>query len=194
MIDRLNRMVKRYNEITEELMNPDILKHISRMTELSKEQRSLEAAVNLYAEYKEVQSTISDLKEMLQDEDKDIIEMAHMELEEIKHKIPEIEEELKILLIPKDPNDDKNVIVEVRGAAGGSEANIFAGDLFRMYTKYAELKKWDIEIINSEDSGAGGFSQIEFTVSGDSVFAFLKFESGGHRVQRVPQTESQGRV
>ncbi|MCK5762215.1 MAG: peptide chain release factor 1, partial [Candidatus Izimaplasma sp.] len=97
-------------------------------------------------------------------------------------------------LIPKDPNDEKNVIVEIRGAAGGSEANIFAGDLFRMYTKYAELKNWDIEVTHSEDSGAGGFSQIEFTVSGDSVFSFLKYESGGHRVQRVPQTESQGRV
>jgi len=194
MIDRLNGMVKRYNEITQELMNPDILKHISRMTELAKEQRSLEAAVNLYAEYKEVQSTISDLKEMLEDEDKEIVEMAHMELDEIKHKIPEIEEELKILLIPKDPNDDKNVIVEIRGAAGGSEANIFAGDLFRMYTKYAELKHWNIEVINYEDSGAGGFSQIEFSVSGDSVYAYLKYESGGHRVQRVPQTESQGRV
>ena len=194
MIDRLNGMVKRYNQITEELINPDILKHISKMTELSKEQRSLEAAVNLYAEYKEVLSTIGDLKEMLEDEDKDIVEMAQMELEEIKHKIPEIEEELKILLIPKDPNDEKDVIVEIRGAAGGSEANIFAGDLFRMYTKYAELKHWNIEVINSEDSGAGGFSQIEFSVSGDSVYAYLKYESGGHRVQRVPQTESQGRV
>ena len=194
MIDRLDRMVKRYNEITEELMKPDILKHISRMTELSKEQKSLEAVVELYTEYKEVLSTIDDLKEMLHDEDKEIIEMAHMELDEIKPRIPEIEDQLKILLIPKDPNDEKNVIVEIRGAAGGSEANIFAGDLFRMYTKYAELKKWDIEITHSEESGAGGFSQIEFTVSGSSVYAFLKYESGGHRVQRVPQTESQGRV
>ncbi len=194
MIDRLDRMVKRYNEITEELMNPDILKHISKMTELSKEQKSLESAVNLYAEYKEVQTTISELKEMLHDEDKEIAEMAHLELNEIKHKIPKIEEQLKVLLIPKDPNDEKNVIVEIRGAAGGSEANIFAGDLFRMYSKYAELKKWDIEVTHFEDSGAGGFSQIEFTVSGDLVYSFLKYESGGHRVQRVPQTESQGRV
>ncbi len=194
MIDRLDRMVKRYNEITEELMSPDILKNISKMTALSKEQRSLEAAVELYAEYKAVSSTIVDLKEMMHDDDKEIVEMAHMELDEIKHKIPEIEEQLKFLLIPKDPNDKKNVIVEIRGAAGGSEANIFAGDLFRMYTKYAELKKWDVEISHSEESGAGGFSQIEFSVTGDSVYAFLKYESGGHRVQRVPQTESQGRV
>lgn len=194
MIDRLDRMVKRYNEITEELMNPEILKNISRMTEISKEQRSLEAAVTLYSEYKDVQSTIDDLKEMLHDDDKDIVEMAQMELDEVKPRIFEIEEQLKVLLIPKDPNDEKNVIVEIRGAAGGSEANIFAGDLFRMYTKYAELKKWDIEVLHSEDSASGGFSQIEFTVSGDSVFAFLKYESGGHRVQRVPQTESQGRV
>ncbi len=194
MIDRLNRMVKRYNEITDELMSPDILKDISKMTELSKEQKSLEATVNLYGEYNEVLGTIEDLKEMLLDDDKDIVEMAHMELDEIKHRVPEIEEQLKVLLIPKDPNDEKNVIVEIRGAAGGSEANIFAGDLFRMYTKYAELKNWEINVTNSEDSGAGGFSQIEFTVNGDSVYASLKHESGGHRVQRVPQTESQGRV
>ena len=194
MIDRLDRMVIRYNEITDELIKPEILKNISRMTELSKEQKSLEAVVELYSEYKTILETVSDLKEMLHDEDKEIVEMAHMELDEIKPKIPEIEEQLKILLIPKDPNDEKNVIVEIRGAAGGSEANIFAGDLFRMYTKYAELKKWHIEILNSEESTAGGFSQIEFTVSGESVYAFLKYESGGHRVQRVPQTESQGRV
>jgi len=194
MIDRLDRMVKRYNEISEELMSPDILKNISKMTELSKEQRSLEAVVNLYAEYKEVKSTIADLKEMSHDEDKEIAEMAHLELNEIKHQLPEIEEKLKVLLIPKDPNDDKNVIVEIRGAAGGSEANIFAGDLFRMYTKYAELKHWEVEITHAEDSSSGGFSQIEFTVSGDKVYSFLKYESGSHRVQRVPQTESQGRV
>ncbi len=194
MIDRLERMTKRYNEINTHLMDPKILQDITKMTELSKEQKSLEPVVSLYAEYKQVLETISDLKEMLLEDDKEIVEMAQMELDEVKPKIPEIEDKLKILLIPKDPNDEKNVIVEIRGAAGGSEANIFAGDLFRMYTKFAEIKKWEIEVSNSEESSAGGFSQIEFTVSGDSVYSFLKYESGAHRVQRVPQTESQGRV
>jgi peptide chain release factor 1 len=131
---------------------------------------------------------------MTHDSDPDIVEMAKMELEELKPLIPQIEDKLHILLIPKDPNDEKNVIVEIRGAAGGSEANIFAGDLFRMYTKYAETKNWNIEISNLEESGAGGFSKVEFGVTGESVYAQLKYESGAHRVQRVPSTESQGRV
>jgi peptide chain release factor 1 len=120
--------------------------------------------------------------------------MAKQELAELKPRLPEIEEELKILLVPKDPNDEKNVIVEIRGAAGGSEANIFAGDLFRMYTKYAETMNWKIEINNAEPSENGGFSQVEFTISGKSVYSLMKYESGAHRVQRVPATESQGRV
>ena len=194
MIDRLDQMTKRYEEINQELMNPNITNDIKRMTNLSKEQRGLDPVVQLYKEYKEVLQTISDLEEMLQEDDPEIVEMANMELEEVKPKIPIIEEELKVLLIPKDPDDDKNVIVEIRGAAGGSEAKIFAGDLFRMYTKYAETKKWEVEISNSEESGAGGFSQIEFTITGDNVYSFMKYESGAHRVQRVPQTESQGRV
>ena len=175
-------------------MQPDITSNIKRMTNLSKEQRSLEQAVMLYAELKKVQNTISDLNEMLQEDDAEIVEMAQMELDEIEPRIPIIEEKLKVLLIPKDPNDDKNVIVEIRGAAGGSEANIFAGDLYRMYYKYAEHMKWKIDVSNSEESGAGGFSQIEFTITGDNVYSFMKYESGAHRVQRVPQTESQGRV
>ncbi len=194
MINRLDQMTKRYNDINNQLMDPNIVSDIKRMTELSIEQKSLEAVVELYAEYKEVQNTISDLKEMMHEEDPELVEMAHMEYDEIKPRLPKIEERLKVLLIPKDPNDAKNVIVEIRGAAGGSEANIFAGDLFRMYIKYAELKNWNIEISNSEESGAGGFSQIEFTISGDHVYSFMKYESGAHRVQRVPQTESQGRV
>ena len=131
---------------------------------------------------------------MANEYDEEIVEMALMELEELKPRVPEIEEDLKVLLIPKDPNDEKNVIVEIRGAAGGSEANIFAGDLFRMYVKYAESKNWKIEVSTAEENDAGGFSQVEFTVSGDHVYSFLKYESGAHRVQRVPQTESQGRV
>jgi peptide chain release factor 1 len=194
MIDRLDKMEERYNEINELLMDPDVARNIKKMTELSKEQSHLVPVIELYKEYKSVLGNIEDLKEMMHEDDKEIVEMAKMEYDEIKHRAPEIEEELKVLLIPKDPNDEKNVIVEIRGAAGGSEANIFAGDLFRMYLKYAETKKWKLEVSNAEENAAGGFSQVEFTLSGDSVFSFMKYESGAHRVQRVPQTESQGRV
>ncbi len=194
MINRLDEILKRYNKINEELMAPDITSDIQNMKELSQEQKSLQPVVELYQEYNEVLKSIKDLKELSHEEDPEMRELALFELEEIKPRISEIEEEIKVLLIPKDPNDEKNVIVEIRGAAGGSEANIFAGDLFRMYVKYGETKKWNIDVTNAEDSGAGGFSQIEFTISGDSVYSFMKYESGSHRVQRVPQTESQGRV
>ena len=194
MIDRLDKMEERYNEINELLMDPEIARNIKRMTELSKEQSGLAPVIELYREYKTVLGDLSDLKEMMHEDDKEIVEMAKMEYDELRHRAPQIEEDLKVLLIPKDPNDEKNVIVEVRGAAGGSEANIFAGDLFRMYMKYAESKKWKLEVTNAEENDAGGFSQVEFTLSGDSVYSFMKYESGAHRVQRVPQTESQGRV
>lgn len=195
MKDRLVQIEERYEQIQKELMDPNIVNDIEHMTSLSKEQSSLEETVTLFREYKEIESTIEDLKEMVkEEEDQDVVEMAKEELDELKHKLPKIEEKLHVLLIPKDPNDKKNVIVEIRGAAGGNEANIFAGDLFRMYAKYAETQKWKLEINNAEEGDAGGFTQIEFTVSGDSVYSYLKYESGSHRVQRVPQTESQGRV
>ena len=194
MRDRLETIKHRYDEINELLMDPEVVTDVKKLTALSKEQKDLDPIVRLYGEYTDILDTIEDLKEMAKEDDADIVEMAKMELEELKPRIPEIEEELKILLVPKDPNDEKNVIIEIRGAAGGSEANIFAGDLFRMYSRYAETKKWKIEVTNAEENDAGGFSQIEFTVSGDAVYSFMKYESGAHRVQRVPQTESQGRV
>ncbi len=194
MRDRLDKIEERYNEITQMLMDPEIATNIKKMTDLAKEQSGLTAIVELYKEYKVVLEGIEDCKEMMHEDDLEMAEMAKMEYEELKPRVPEIEEQLKILLVPKDPNDQKNVIVEIRGAAGGSEANIFAGDLFRMYTKFAETKKWKLEVTNAEESDAGGFSQIEFTVSGEAVYSYLKYESGAHRVQRVPQTESQGRV
>lgn len=194
MRDRLDKIVERYQELNDLLMDPNIARDIKKLTEVSKEHSSLTPIVTLYSEYKEALQSIVDLKEMMHEDDAEIVEMAKLEYEDVKHRIPEIEEELKVLLIPKDPNDEKNVIVEIRGAAGGSEANIFAGDLFRMYTKYAEIKKWKLEVTNAEENDAGGFSQVEFTLSGDSVYSFMKYESGAHRVQRVPQTESQGRV
>lgn len=194
MNERLDNMEARYDEITNLLMQEEVVTDIKRLTELSKEQSHLEPVITLYREYKDIQATIDDLKEMAHEEDPEIVQMAKQELSELKPRLPEIEERLKVLLVPKDPNDEKNVIVEIRGAAGGSEANIFAGDLFRMYTKYAETMNWKIEINNAEDSEAGGFSQVEFTISGKSVYSMMKYESGAHRVQRVPATESQGRV
>ena len=194
MKERLEEIKKRYHQITELLMQEDIVTNIKKMTELTKEQSHLQPIVSLYEKYQQILSSIEDLKEMAHDKDPEISELAKAELEELKPKVPEIEQRLQVLLVPKDPNDEKNVIVEIRGAAGGSEANIFAGDLFRMYSKYCESKNWKIEINNAEPSDAGGYSQIEFTVSGKNVYSFLKYESGAHRVQRVPATVSQGRI
>lgn len=192
--DRLEQIETRYNEISTLMSKPDVATDINRVTELAKEFSALEKTVMTYREYKKLLAQVDDLKQMAKDADKDIREMAEMELEEIETKIPQIEEELELLLIPKDPNDEKNVIVEIRGAAGGDEANIFAGDLFRMYHKFAEAKGWKIELLNAEAKEAGGFSQIEFMIKGDAVYSNLKYESGVHRVQRVPQTESSGRI
>ena len=194
IVDRLEVICKRYEQIGEQLSDPNIVSDIKKMTALSKEQRSLEKVVVKYREYQKVTKDIADLKEMVNDSDPEIREMAEMELEEAHAQLPKLEEELKILLLPKDPNDEKNVIVEIRGAAGGDEGNIFAGDLFDMYSKYAANNGWKIEILNATAGTAGGYSQIEFMVKGDSVYSKLKYESGAHRVQRVPATESQGRV
>lgn len=194
MIDRLEVICERYEQITNMLQDSEVVKDIKKLTELSKEQRSLETIVNKYNEYKQTLADIEDLKEMTHDEDKDLREMAETELISNEEKKNKIEEEIKVLLIPKDPNDEKNVIVEIRGAAGGDEGNIFAGDLFRMYTKYAESKGWKVEVMDSTPCEAGGFSYIGFMIKGDSVYSYLKYESGSHRVQRVPITESAGRI
>ena len=194
MRDRLEVICTRYNQITEMLSDPNIVSDIKKLTELSKEQRGLEVIVNKYTELKRLEADIEDLKEMAKDSDPDLREMAELELVQSQEKIEQIFEEIKILLIPKDPNDEKNVIVEIRGAAGGDEGNIFAGDLFRMYSKYAESKGWKIELMDSEQCEAGGYSYIGFMIKGDSVYSYLKYESGSHRVQRVPSTESAGRI
>lgn len=194
MKDRLNMMEERYEEINNLLTQPEIVCDIKKLTELSKEQRSLEKVVVLYREQKKLEESIPDLKEMKKSDDAEMAEMATMELEEAEARLLVIADEIKVLLLPKDPNDDKNVIVEIRGAAGGDEANIFAGDLFRMYSKYAESKGWKTEVLDAMPSEMGGYSQIQFMVSGDMVYSLLKYESGAHRVQRVPATESQGRI
>ena len=194
MLKRLENYVVRYEEINQELSDPAICTDIKKMTALSKEQRSIEKVVEVYRKYKAAIDSVEDLKEMKKDPDPEIAEMAEMELEEVKESIVKYEEEIKVLLLPKDPNDEKNVVVEIRGAAGGDEANIFAGDLFRMYSRYAESKGWKVEILDAMVSEMGGYSQIEFKISGDAVYSNMKYESGAHRVQRIPVTESNGRI
>ena len=192
MIERLETTLKRFNEITEELSKPEVLNNVELMTTLSKEQSQISEIVDKYKDYKKVLSDLEEAKELLND--KEMAELAKEDFNNLTVEKENLEKELEVLLLPKDPNDDKNIIVEIRGAAGGDEANIFAGDLFEMYSRYAESKNWKIEINNAEPGTAGGYSQIEFMIKGENVYSKLKYESGSHRVQRVPETESQGRV
>ena len=192
MIDRLEATLEKYNSLTEELSKPEVLSDVKKMTSLSKEQASLADIIEKYKEYKKVVSDINDAKEML--DDKEMAAFTKEEISRLETEKENLEKELEVLLLPKDPNDDKNTIVEIRGAAGGDEANLFAGDLFEMYSRYAENMGWKIEIINAVEGTSGGYSQIEFMVKGENVYSKLKYESGTHRVQRVPSTESQGRV
>lgn len=192
MFEHLEQIEKRYNEISEELTDPTVLTDLKKTRELGKELSELEEVVNCFKKYKKTLEGIEETKEMLKD--KELAEIAHEELTALEQEKINLEKELEILLIPKDPNDNKNVIVEIRGAAGGDEANIFAGDLFRMYTRYAEKKGFKYEVYNSVDGDAGGFSQIEFMIKGDGAYSKFKYESGSHRVQRVPTTESNGRL
>lgn len=194
MFDRLILIEKRYDEISELLMQSEVVTDVKRMTTLLKEQRGLEKTVETFRAFKDAKNQIEELELLSEDKDKEISEMATLELDVLYPKVEELEEALKILLLPKDPNDDKNVIVEIKGAAGGDEGNIFAGDLFRMYAKYAETRHWKIEILNAMEGAMGGFTSLEFMISGDLVYSTMKYESGVHRVQRVPETESQGRI
>ena len=192
MIERLEAILKRYEEVSQELLKPEVMNDYNMVKKLSKEQRDLEEIVNKYNEYKKVLKNIDEAKELIHDSE--LASVAEIELAENQEAKTNIEEELKVLLIPKDENDDKNIIMEIRGAAGGDEANIFAGDLFRMYSHYAEKNGWKIEITNEVPGTSGGYSQVECMIKGENVYSKLKYESGSHRVQRVPVTESQGRI
>ena len=192
MIERLKGIEARYNEINDLLMDPALISDIKKTTLLRKEQASLSDAYLAYNEYKKVEAGIADAEEMLKDSE--MADMAREELSNLEAEKERLLKELEIILLPKDPNDGKNVIVEIRGAAGGDEANIFSGDLYRMYTRYAETQGWKIEVLTLEDSSSGGFTHVEFMVKGSDVYSQLKYESGAHRVQRVPETESMGRV
>ncbi len=192
MEEKLESIKARYQEVSKELMKPEVMNDFKKVKSLSKEQSDLKEIVDKYEELLLCQKAILEAKELLNDPE--FKEMAELEITENTEKITKINSELEIMLIPKDENDGKNIIMEIRGAAGGDEANIFAGDLLRMYTYYAEKNGWKIEIDHQLEGTSGGFSQVECTIKGDNVYSKMKYESGAHRVQRVPQTETQGRI
>ncbi|MGE7914265.1 peptide chain release factor 1 [Lysinibacillus xylanilyticus] len=195
MFDRLQAVEDRYERLTELLSDPDIVNDNKKLREYSKEQSDIQETVDAYREYKSVKEQLVDTREMLDSEkDPDMHEMVKEEFNMLKDQQEELEERLRILLIPKDPNDNKNVIMEIRGAAGGDEANIFAGDLFRMYSRYAETQGWKIDIMEATPNPMGGYKEVIFMINGQGAYSKFKFENGAHRVQRVPATESQGRI
>ncbi len=196
MFEKLEVFKKRNTEITKLLCDPNVVSNQEKYRALMKEQKNLTPIVEKYNEYEKAKRDEEDAKQLLNEAglDKDFKEMVESELENAKNSIERISEELKILLLPKDPNDDRNVIVEIRGGAGGEEAALFSGVLFRMYSMYAESKRWKTEILNSNETGLGGYKEISFIISGDGAYSRLKYESGVHRVQRVPETEAQGRI
>ena len=196
MLEKLSEVEKHFDEISDKLFDPNIISDMEQYKSLMKEQKTLSPIVEKYREYKKAESDLEEAKQMLDDGglDKEMREMVFTEIEESKVKIESFTEELKILLLPKDPNDDKNVIVEIRGGAGGEESALFAAVLFRMYSMYAEKKGFKTEVLYANDTELGGFKEISFMISGEGAYSRLKFESGVHRVQRVPETESQGRI
>ena len=195
MFENLEDILRKYEDINAELASPDVTSDQGRFRRLMKEQSDLTPLVEAYTAYKKANKDISDSLEMLEEEnDDDMREMLKEELSDAKSRVEKLENEIKILLLPKDPNDDKNVVVEIRAGAGGDEAALFAAELFRMYTHYAESRHWKIEVVNSDETGIGGMKEIEFMVTGQGAYSVLKYESGVHRVQRVPETESGGRI
>ncbi|GIM45734.1 peptide chain release factor 1 [Collibacillus ludicampi] len=195
MIDRLQAIEDRYNQLSDLLCDPEVINNPEKLRTYAKEQADIEETVQVFREYKKVVKGIADAKSMFQEKlDDEMRELVKMELDELTEREADLKEKLTVLLLPKDPNDDKNVIVEIRGAVGGEEAALFAGDLFRMYTRYAERNGWKIDVIDAAETDLGGYKEIIFMVNGKGAYSKLKFESGGHRVQRVPATESGGRI
>ncbi|OQD41983.1 peptide chain release factor 1 [Croceivirga radicis] len=195
MLDKLNIVKQRFDEVADLIIQPDIIADQKRYVKLNKEYKDLKELVDKRETYIELSNNISEAEEIIADgSDAEMTEMAKMQLDEAKNKLPQLEEEIKFLLIPKDPEDEKDVVMEIRAGTGGDEASIFAGDLYRMYAKYCESKGWRTNIIDLNEGTAGGYKEIHFEVTGEDVYGTLKFEAGVHRVQRVPQTETQGRV
>lgn len=192
MFEKLEEVEKRYDDLTSKISDPEIIAKQSEWQKYMKEHAEIEDVVQKYKEYKKAKEALEDAKSMMNDPE--LKELAQLEFEELKEKLPVIEEELKVLLIPKDPNDGKNVICEIRAGAGGEEAALFAGTLFRMYSMFAEKNRWKVDILNENETGLGGYKEITFMITGKGVYSKLKFESGVHRVQRVPDTESSGRI
>jgi len=194
MIEKLEAIRDRYQVLEEQMADPDVINDVDRYAEISKEYSDLKEMVDAYHAYKEILDNIDSSKEMLKDEDADMREMASAELETLNEQREEWEEKIRVMLIPKDPEDEKDVIFEIRSGTGGDEASIFAGDLYRMYSRYFETQGWKVEVVSENEGTVGGYNKIVLEINGKDVYGKLKFESGAHRVQRVPQTESQGRV
>ncbi|WP_413522267.1 peptide chain release factor 1 [Brochothrix thermosphacta] len=195
MYDRLQMVEDRYESLNELLSDPAVTSDTNKLRDYSKEQSSIAETVRVYSRYKEVQEQLAGAKEMFNEKlDDEMREMVKMEVAELVEENSELEQSLKILLLPKDPNDDKNVIIEIRGAAGGDEAALFAGDLFNMYARYVESKGWKIEVLDSNETGVGGYKEVSAMITGQGAYSRLKYENGAHRVQRVPETESGGRI
>ncbi|MCM3788813.1 peptide chain release factor 1 [Domibacillus sp. 8LH] len=195
MFDRLQAVEDRYEKLNELLSDPDIVNDPAKLRDYSKEQSDIQETVEVYRQYKEAKEQYADAKAMLEDKlDAEMREMVKEEMSELEGTLSDLEGRMKILLIPKDPNDDKNVIMEIRGAAGGDEAALFAGDLYRMYSRYAEANNWKIDVIEASTTGVGGYKEIIFMINGRGAYSKLKYENGAHRVQRVPETESGGRI
>lgn len=195
MFDKLEEIVKRQQEIVNELNEPTVVNDQARFRKLMKEQTDLAPIVEKYLEYKEAKAGIEDSLAMLEEEsDEELKELAKEELNDCKERVQVLEQEIRILLLPKDPNDDKNVIVEIRGGAGGDEAALFAAELYRMYCRYAERNRWKVDMMNLNENGIGGFKEVIFMINGQGAYSKLKYESGVHRVQRIPVTESGGRI
>ncbi len=195
MLDRLQIIKQRFDEVSDLIIQPDIISDQKRYIELNKEYKELRILMEKRSEYITLSNNINEAEEIIQDgSDAEMVEMAKLQLEEAKTRLPKLEEEIKFLLVPKDPEDAKNAVMEIRAGTGGDEASIFAGDLFRMYTKYCESKGWKTNVIDFNEGTSGGFKEVQIEIEGEDVYGTLKFEAGVHRVQRVPQTETQGRV
>ena len=195
LLEKLEKIKSRYDQITGQLSDPAYVNNYEKLKNLNKERSNLEGLINVFNKYSSVLKNIKGNEEIIRTvKDAEMVEMAETELEELKEEKEKLEDDIKVLLLPKDLNDDKGVIMEIRAGTGGEEAALFAGDLFRMYTRYAEIRSWNYELIDMNDTGLGGLKEVVFSITGNNVFGDLKFESGVHRVQRVPETEASGRV
>ncbi len=194
LLDKLEEIEKKYDGLNEILSDPEIFSDYTKSQKYSKEQSDLEDIVQIIKEYKKILAGIEEAEEMLGADDEGLRELAEAELEELKEKKPAVESELKLMLIPKDPRDAKNIIIEIRAGTGGDEAGLFAADLFRMYSKYAEKRRWKVEVMDMSSTGVGGIKEVVASIQGKGAYSRLKYESGTHRVQRVPDTETQGRI